>query len=174
MFNYCTSDTIIPSLTFTKAELVYALAVLTADIPPNDNETKLELVELRFYLNKIKDQIAQAVSDGTLEKFLAPPCGTKDVSQSTKNDSPLPSLDELRHQFPNLSDEEIQEILEKVTKEKMADLVKNKESPNSRPPSFIKSNPPITSSKVGIHQVYGEDKKKIANSRRFASLLGQS
>lgn len=172
MFNYSSSSTIIPSLVFTKAELVYAVSILLANIPPTDNETRIEMVELRHYLTLIKDRVAKAAQDGTLKRAMAA------SSQDIGNDTPqttkaaqMPSIDELRLKFPTLSDEEILEVLGNERKEAIGE---KREKPNSPPPppSFIAR--PIADERPTTPQI-PMTKKQIAdkeNSRKFSLLLG--
>ena len=68
MFSFVPVDSVIPSLIFTKAELVYALTQLLDNIPNTDNSTRIEMVELRHYLNLIKDRVLLALADGTIRR----------------------------------------------------------------------------------------------------------
>ena len=174
MFNSCPTNFQIPSLTFTKAELVYALSVLMGDISPTDNETVIEMVELRFYLNKIKERIALAASNGTLRRAM-PHSSKKEgeciPSEPEAAEAPsLPSMSELREQFPSLTDEEITEILANAREEREkeeAERKKNEPPPAPEPPSFVvkkalpKENPKTP-----------EEEKRRENAKRFAELLG--
>ena len=150
---YSSDPTVIPSLLFTKAELVYIVTQLTAELPANDNSTQLEMVELRHYCNLIKEQIDSLAKKGLLE-----------APQPEKTDSPaapqsrLPSMEELRSSFPSLTEAEIREIIERTKAEQ-------KEPPP--PPQFIRKpppeqNPPLTP----------KAQKDKENSEQFASLLG--
>ena len=71
MFNYSSSETVIPTLSFTKAELIYAVSVLLEEIPDTDNSTRIEMVEVRHYLNQIKDKVSMALTDGAIGRAMA-------------------------------------------------------------------------------------------------------
>lgn len=185
MFPLGTTTPTLPSLTFTKAELVYALAVLMADIPANDNQTRLELVEIRHYLNQIKDKVQQAVSDGTLERAMPIPGdgAGKDTPPNPKP-APMPSMSELRAKFPTLSEKEIREVLENAKKERLNESSSKKEPIDdaSPPPysSFIaKPKPKATatdsaqSPKFSPPPLSKSEEKQRENSRKFAEMLGQ-
>lgn len=176
MFTYASSDTIIPSLTFTKAELVYAITVLMPDIPLNDNQTKLELVELRYFLNKIKDRVAIAASDGSLERamVLSNEEMHKDILPKTKA-APMPSMSELQAKFPTLTAEEIQETIEKANEDsRKEEELREIPSPLPPKPSFIskpkEENEESTPPKKPMTK---EEERKRENSRKFAKMLGQ-
>lgn len=177
MFSYSSHETVLPSLVFTKAELVYAMSILMADIPPNDNETRIEMVELRHYLTLIKDRVSLASSDGTLKRAMtASPQNIGDNTPPILKAAPMPSMDELRRQFPSLTDEEIEEAITKAAKERKEEEEKRRATETSNaippPPSFIAK--PIAEVKPSIPQP-PLTKKQIAdkeNSRKFATLLG--
>lgn len=164
MFNFCSTDTIIPSLTFTKAELVYAMTFLMADIPPSDHSTRIEMVELRHYLNQIKDKVALAAVDGTLRGGMAASAAEGvEVSPQDEKTAPVPSMSELRTQFPTLTDEEFNEVVTKAQKERMQEEKRKRAMlPDNPPPSFIAKENTTTL----------EVSKSKKNSQRFAQLLG--
>lgn len=173
MFNFSTSDDIIPTLTFTKAELVYAVAILLADLSPTDNSTRVEMVEIRHYMNQIKDRVAQAIADGTIGAVLSRQNekAVIDTPSKTQEATP-PSMAELRQRFPSLSEEEIKEILSKAKAERQKEAdEKKKDAPP--PPSFIAK--PDESEKWKPSEgkpLTPEDEKRRENSRKFAQMLG--
>ena len=164
MYALSSQSEIIPSLIFTKAELVYALVFLMGDVSNRDNSTKIEMVELRHYLNQIKGQVSQAIRAGALDRAL--PVSSKQPEIA----SGVPSLTELRKKFPNLTDDEILEILLKVKKEQ--DKHRQEESSTEIPiPAFIVKEKPMDT------RLSAEEKGKPVNSKenskKFARLLGQ-
>lgn len=174
MFNYTYSDAVLPSLTFTKAELVYALSVLMADIPPTDNSTRLELVEIRHYLNQIKDRIALALTDGTIARAMASSKGKPDKDIPPKPQEPtMPSMSELKAQFPSLSEAEIKEVLAQARADRLKREEEERKKAPPPQPSFIAKHtteeemlaaqrPPLTAELL-------KDKE---NSQKFAQMLG--
>lgn len=156
---YSSDPTVIPSLLFTKAELVYIVTQLTAELPANDNSTQLEMVELRHYCNLIKEQIGSLAKKGLLE-----------APQPEKTDSPaaprsrLPSMEELRSSFPSLTEAEIREIIERNKAEQKEQTKKNEPPP---PPQFIRKPPPEQNPPLSP-----KAQKDKENSEQFASLLG--
>lgn len=176
MFTLCPTNYQIPTLTFTKAELVYALSVLTAEIPPTDNSTLLEMVELRYYLTKIKDRVAQAVADGTIGRAMAlPGGGGHDDTPPTPKAAPMPSMDELRAKFPTLTDEEIAEVLNKAREEREKEEKerKTKEPPLPPVPSFIAKPKEDDKPKPPPKPLTKQEEKNRENSKKFAKMLGQ-
>lgn len=191
MFTYSSDTTVIPSLTFTKAELVYAVGILLADLPASDNSTKIEMVEVRHYLNLIKEKVTLAAYDGTLKGLLCP-SEEKDVqsapipSKEPENPS-LPPMDELRKQFPTLSEDEIREIVEKAREERKKEE-EVKEADTSQPippkPSF-RAKPHIVMEvdvqkakevrEGSMGKVRSTDKEDFskASAKKFATLLGE-
>lgn len=168
MFQYSSNDTVIPTLTFTKAELAYVLAFLTSNISLTDNSSQIEMVEVRHFLNLNRDRVDKTVRDGSLLRSISPQTASetpkgKDVPP--ENGKPhMPSMSELKASFPTLSEEEIRDILEKAKSEQSI-------VPQQSPPSFIKktSRPPL----VEIEMPHSkEEEKKRENSRKFASMLG--
>lgn len=92
---------------FTKAELIYIVTVVLADLKPTDDHTKIEMVELRHYINQIRDKVVMAAHSGELKN------PSTDSPQKKKEDKPskLPSVKELKEKFPNLTEVEIAEII---------------------------------------------------------------
>ena len=176
MFAYASSDIVIPSLTFTKAELVYAVAVLMADLSPLDNSTKIEMVEVRHYLNQIKGKVAQALSDGTIGRAMANPDALPDKDTVPKPQGPrMPSMDELRRRFPNLSEEEIKEVLEKAKAEQEKKAMEEQKTRPTSPPSFIAKPHVVTEAEMlaaTAPPLTEKQKQDRENSRKFASMLG--
>jgi hypothetical protein len=107
MFNIFPTDSVTPTLMFTKAELVYIVTVILADLKPTDDHTKIEMVELRHYINQIRDKVVMAAHSGELKN------PSTDAPQKKKEDKPskLPSVKELKEKFPNLTEVEIAEII---------------------------------------------------------------
>ena len=172
MFNYSSSDSVIPSLVFTKAELVYAVAFLLSELSPADNETRIEMVELRHYLTQIRDKVMQASFDGTLKGVLAASgAETGKDAPPTPKTAPAPSLDELRLKFPSLTDEEIQDVLSKVADERKRedDKKKNNMPP---PPSFVARPKAIEQHDSPQNPMTKKQMEDRANSRKFATMLG--
>lgn len=176
MFTYISSETIIPSLSFTKAELAYVLSVLTPDIPVNDNLTRLELVEIRHYLNQIKDIVAKAASDGSLERAIVRPSDNlhkEDVSPKSET-APMPSMSELRAKFPTLTEEEIGEVLAKARENSPKEEASNgNSSPLPPMPSFISKPKKEENPKPPPRPLTKQEAKNRENSIKFSSLLGQ-
>lgn len=108
MFSQNPLSTEAPSLKFTKAELVYIVSVILAELKPTDDHVQVEMVELRHYLNQIRDKVVMAAHSGDL-----PAVGfnieTNTVVSSEKKH--IPSIKELKEKFPSLSEEEIEEII---------------------------------------------------------------
>ena len=180
MFTYSTNETVIPSLSFTKAELAYALFVLMKDIPLCNISTGIELVEVRHYLNQIGDKVLLSTHDGTLKQAVADSIGTKEsikIEEPKNNTSSpaIPSMDDLKRQFPNLTESEISDILESAKQEQR----KKDEDERKKP-----TPPPLPSFKVkpkqeGIGFPVPEATQKpsvseddIDEAERFARLLG--
>lgn len=170
MYTLSSQTEILPSLTFTKAELVYALVFLMSDMSNRDNSTRIEMVELRHYLNQVKGQILQAIRDGALDK------GLPNVPKKTEKVSSIPSMTELRGKFPNLSDDEILEILLSVKKEQEEKRLAEAEK-EVPVPEFIVRDPPAemkgySNEKVSSGEKMSKKEKDRENARKFASLLG--
>ena len=169
------SDTTIPSLTFTKAELVYALSVLMPDIPANDNHTLLELVELRFYLNRIKEKVAQAASNGMLERAM--PLPDNEVCKDTPPEpkaAPMPTMSELRTRFPTLSEEEIQEVLEKAKENSINGKEVSNKNPIHLTPTYSFIVKPRNDEKSESSPILltKQDIKNREQAKKFSQLLG--
>ena len=175
MFSFCPTNYQIPTLTFTKAELVYALSVLMADISPTDNSTRLEMVEVRYYLNKIKDRVEQAAADGTLERAmrLSDERKGEDTTPRLKA-APMPSMAELRERFPNLTEDEIKEVFNRVREERQRDEEKQKEREAPTPISTFIAEPPKeeTAPQPTPKPMTIQEEKNRENSRKFANMLG--
>lgn len=176
MFEYSSSDTVIPSLTFTKAELVYAISVLMAEIAPTDNSTPIEMVEVRHYLSLIKDKVATALADGTIGRAMASPDIAKGTDAPDNPQEPrVPSMSELRRQFPNLSEEEIKDVLEKAKHEQEKHESKEKNKSQPPPPSFIAKPHIVTEEEMlaaTAPPLTDKQEHDRENSRKFASMLG--
>ena len=176
MFSYSSSDVVIPSLVFTKAELVYAISVLMAEMPPDDNTTGIEMVEIRHYLNLIKDRVALAASDGTLRRALAASADEtgKDTQQGSKA-SPAPSMEDLRREFPNLMDFEIVEVIETAKKERREEdrKMRDEEAAKLPPkPSFIAKPVEAKATVAPPEQQPAKSSEDRENSEKFAKMLG--
>ena len=176
MFNYSSSDAVIPSLVFTKAELVYAISVLTANISPDDNSTGIEMVEIRHYLNLIKDRVALAASDGTLRKVVV--ATADETGNDTKSGGGIalaPSMDELRLMFPHLSNDEIREVLSNVADEREeAEEKKINVSTYRLPPSpsFIARQGEMEKPETMTAPMTKKQMTDKENSRKFCNMLG--
>lgn len=181
MFPFPESDTTVPSLVFTKAELIYALLVLTPDISPEDNATKIEMVELRHYLNLIKDRIAKAISDGTLRQAMATssPRAIDNDAVRPSDATPKPTIDELRRRFPMLTQGEIEEIISNARGDRSGSEAEvhsggdsQKEAVQS---SFVVKSPSqkgSTSATLPSRPLSDKSRRDMENARKFASLLG--
>ena len=175
MFTYSSSEAVIPSLTFTKAELLYAISCLLKDIPDNDNSTKIEMVEVRHYLNLNQGEVSKALSEGTISRPLEHSEDKKVESTDTETEAAtMPSMGDLKRQFPNLSEEEIKEIIEKarIERESHKEEKEIKSPTLPQPPSFVakpieESENPIMKQKLSPKEL-----KDIENSKKFASMLG--
>ena len=107
MFNVFPTDSVTPTLMFTKAELVYIVTVVLADLKPTDDHTKIEMVELRHYINQIRDKVVMAAHSGELKN----PSTVAPQKKEEDKPSKLPSVKELKEKFPNLTEVEIAEII---------------------------------------------------------------
>ena len=186
MFAYSSSETIIPSLTFTKAELAYTLFVLLKDIPFTNNSDKIELVEVRHFINQIKNKVLLSTHDGSLRNAIADSVGMEvsDVNEEPNKEkeetkASLPSIKELKEKFPTLSEEEIRDILERerIEQKKKREAEKPKQEPNPPKTSFIVKEEDMISSTESneksptIARNSDVDKE---TSFKFANLLGAS
>lgn len=174
MFAYCPPENIIPSLTFTKAELVYSLAFLLRGIQDTDNSTRIEMVELRHYLNQIKDKIALSITDGTIVRAmtLSDELALPDMVVKQEKADP-PSIEELKARFPNLSETEIQEVIDRARDERMRkEEMENKILP-PKPPSFIAKKVPVISNEKMKPIMTAKEKHDLENSIKFSKLLGE-
>ena len=174
MFAHCPTDAVIPSLTFTKAELVYVLSTLLTDVADTDNSTRIALVEVRHYLNQIQDRVSLALSDGTIGRamvhFSEKPIG--DTKKQEKQPE-LPSMADLKRRFPTLSEDEIREVLDKAREEQKRKEEEERKNAPPPPPSFI-AKPIKEEQKEPIMQpiLTPQEKKNMENSKKFAQLLG--
>lgn len=176
MFSYSSMPEVLPSLTFTKAELVYALTRLLKDVDNNDNSTKIELVELRHYLNLIKDDISSAAIRRELSLGKQSPTPTAPptvVKEEPKK--PIPSMAELKKQFPSLAEDEIKSIIANVRREAEKERRQQEEHlPPPPPPNFIAASEddltPLNDKAIATPH----DDKDRENAQKFASLLGTS
>lgn len=169
------TDILIPSLTFTKAELAYVLFILLKDIPLTNTSSKIELVEARHYLNQIGEKVLLSTHDGTLRQAIVDAPGTL---PRTEKPQPLksqdePSLEELKAQFPSLSESEIQEILASAKSDRIR-KEEEKPVPEEPPlPYLIDSHsaePSQSNEKRSVRM--GDEEQDKETSKRFASLLG--
>lgn len=174
MFAHCPTDAVIPSLTFTKAELVYVLSTLLTEVADTDNSTRIELVEIRHYLNQIQDRVALALADGTIGRAMVH-CTEKPIEDTPKPEKPPrgPSLADLKRQFPTLSEDEIREVLDKVREEQKRKTEEERKNAPPAPPSFI-AKPMKVEQKEPIMQpiLTPQEKKDRENSKKFAQMLG--
>lgn len=190
MFAYSSDTEILPSLTFTKAELVYAAFVLLDDIPITNNSTEIELVEMRHYLNLIRDKVTLSTYDGSLRKAVEDFCKTHEEKAQDKEEEPVdipsaPSMEELKKQFPNLTEAEIAEVLaaelsDRRRRKAEEDAKKKDEEPTK--PSFIakpivapwgnQKDTPETSEKPSTSPYMS--KRDRENAEKFVELLGAS
>ena len=175
MFNIAPDNALIPTLTFTKAELAYVLAFLTGELSPLDNYSRIEMVEIRHYLNQIKDTVARAAADGTLGRAvsLSEGEGHKDIPPPPKA-APMPSMSELRAQFPTLSDDEIREVLSKAQNDRRREdeTRRGKETPPPPAPSFIAKPNAYEILKPPPKPLSKREEKDRENSVKFAEMLG--
>ena len=174
MFAHCPVDTVIPSLTFTKAELVYVLGILLKDVDAIDNSTQIEMVEVRHYMNQIKDRVNMAIADGTVKRVLAH-SETKAMDDApTKPQEPVaPSMAELRQKFPNLTEEEIRDILERARAEQRKKAEEERKNAPPPPPSFIAKPEEAEEGKpIDKPVLTPQAKKDRENSKKFAQMLG--
>ena len=91
----------------TKAELVYIVTVILANLKPTDDHTKIEMVELRHYMNQIRDKVVLAAHAGELKE----PSSRTPANKEDNANERLPSMKELKEKFPNLTEVEIAEII---------------------------------------------------------------
>ena len=175
MFSYSSDTSVIPSLTFSKAELLYAAIFLLKDIANSDTSTKIEMVEMRHYLNQINDKVLLAAYNGSLNDIgIETPHEPKVSPEAQK--TAIPPMSELKAKFPTLSEEEIREIFEKAQndreKEEAKKMAEKKPEPPT-PPSFV-----ITDSNRNGFSLPPNPKDNPTkpdgkqNSQKFASMLG--
>ena len=184
MFEYSTSDTVIPTLSFTKAELAYAIFVLMKDLSVTDTTTKIEMVEVRHYLNQIGDKVLMSTHDGSLKNSISESIGleTKKEDGNLKEEkNKMPSIEELKKQFPTLSEEEIKEVLNTVRIEQQiaAKEGEKKDDIPEKSSFFAKPKIPHEGSEMVSHETNENgptaamtvDRDK-ETSEKFARLLG--
>ena len=175
MFSFVPADSVIPSLLFTKAELVYAVSVVLADLKDTDDHTKIEMVEMRHFLNQIKDKVVMAAHNGELK---APSfhCGQFGKDEPRQERKP-PSISELKVQFPTLSEQEIKEIIDKSqSKEECSfpaqqESLKNKSSREEKNGRDYDSETkrPFDDSHIRVAEGHSP---MYDNSKKFSDLLG--
>ena len=171
MFVYENSQ--IPTLKFTKAELVYALAVLLNDLPPTDNSTELELVELRFYLNRIRERVRAACVDGTLERAMPMQKELKPKQAAKKPTPSIPKIEDLRRQFPNLTDEELNEAIGKMREAAEKAAVEQANADDNINEAMEKVVKGPRQREVDSGQLSSEEEtQKSMDAKKFAMLLG--
>lgn len=174
MFAHCPTDAVIPSLTFTKAELVYVLSTLLTEVADTDNSTRIELVEVRHYLNQIQDRVSMALADGTIGRAMTH-SSDKPIGDTKKHEKQpeVPSIEDLKRRFPTLSGDEIREVLDKAREEQKRKEEEERKNAPPPPPSFIAK--PIQrepEENVPTHVLTPQEKKNMENSKKFAQLLG--
>lgn len=182
MFTYSSSDTVIPTLTFSKAELVYLLKFLINNIPNSNTSTQIEMVEVRHYLNQIKERVLKAAYDGELKDIVSasPQTQTQTLNNAQSPSPPqkreqvpsLPSLKELKEKFPTLTEDEIKGILKETQHEREMQKAKEEAEAKSqipKPPSFIAREDDSGSPSNPISDY---NKEQRENSQKFASMLG--
>ena len=162
---YSSAPEVLPSLVFTKAELSYILTRLTSDIDPSDNETGLEMVELRHYCTLIADNIAAAAKKGELS-LKAVELPKKDEHRQT-----AAKIAELRKQFPTLTEAEIADVVERAKRERG----ESESEPPPKPPAFVvkremdENTPKARKPSGGILDEKSE--RDAENTKKFASML---
>ena len=173
MFAHCPTDAVIPSLTFTKAELVYVLSTLLTEVADTDNSTRIELVEVRHYLNQIQYRVAMALSDGTIGRAMSHFSEKPGDTKKQEKQPEVPSMADLKRRFPTLSEDEIREVLDKAREEQNRKAEEERRNNPPPPPSFIAK--PIQrepKENVPTHVLTPQEKKNMENSKKFAQLLG--
>ena len=184
MTTYSSSETVIPSLSFTKAELAYLLFVLMKDIPFTNTSNKIELVEVRHYLNQIGEKVLLSTHDGSLKEAIreaiAEPKQEAEEKKMAVEQPPTPNIQDLKAQFPTLSEEEIKEILASAKEERKKKEAEQAQK-NALPPrpSFLvkqqdgNSTPstPSQSHETASLSPSKADRDK-ETSKKFATLLG--
>lgn len=165
-----------PSLVFTKAELLYFFHFVLPSIKDEAYNSQIDMVEVKHYLSQLKDNISLALADGSLERAVSHSSPPPDKSTPKQEEAPKPpSIADLKAQFPNLSEEEIKDIL---NTERTAQALSQKQPstppPPPPPPSF--SPKQITPIKLPhsepIVPITPQQKKDRENSIQFASMLG--
>ena len=155
---YSSDAAVIPTLKFTKAELVYIVQKLTTDLSTRDTTTMLEMVELRHYCNLIKKEITEAAKKGELDIIPKP----KEKAFTKDPDSKPITFERLQKEFPNLTAEEIRDILDTARHEQQKDKRNSK----------VIEIPKFYTKTVEDRQETKDERGKSENSRKFESLLG--
>lgn len=165
-----------PSLVFTKAELLYFIHFILPSSDAKEYNSKIDMVEVKHYLNQLKDPIALALSDGSLERAVSHSSPPPDKSTPKHQEAPkTPSIADLKAQFPNLSEEEIKDILhtERPAQEHSRNQPSNTPPPPP-PPSFAPK--PIAPIKLPHSEprapINPQQERDRENSVQFASMLG--
>ena len=174
MFTYSYSNAVIPTLTFTKAELVYTLITLLKSIPPTDDTTPIEMVEVRHFLNQNRDLIAASIKNGSIAAAMPfednSKATTTPAAANASAPSKMPSMRELQKQFPSLSEEEIKSILADSEKESAKNNHTSISIPNVS--TFIGEEKPKPVTPFPKDNLSKEEQKNKDNSEKFASMLG--
>lgn len=176
---------LLPSLIFTKAELVHIVTNLLTQIDDNDNETRLEMVEMRHYCNEIKAEIAALAASRALSCKVDKDLPIKEEkpveTPSTPSPKPIPTLTELHKQFPTLSLAEIKDILAKAKEEQEHSKTDTKDKGQKaapiKVPTFIAKSEeelypdakPIKASPLKVKTA--KDLADEENTRKFVELL---
>ena len=169
MFSYSNNIEVLPTLTFTRAELVYALTHLLSNINDNDNSTRLEMVELRHYLNLVRNEVEAAARKRELSLGSIPcqrPDNGKDGMKGRQ-----PDMAELKKKFPSLTEEEIRAVIAKARQEAEKEEADKRKDAPPPPPSFIAKSEVMLDSRPKAILTPKEEKDR-ENSREFANLLG--
>ena len=174
MFSYSDSTEVLPSLTFTRAELVFALTRLVNGIGDNDNSTRIEMVELRHYLNLVKEDVDRASRSGELSLSNHLPDKGNTSNTPDAESKKAPSMDELKRQFPSLTEAEIMSVIEKAREDTAKEEEKKrKENGDVKPPPSFIAKSEVEINPQPVNSVLSEkDKKDKENSKKFAGMLG--
>ncbi len=174
MFSYSDSTEVLPSLTFTRAELVFALTRLLNGIGDNDNSTRIEMVELRHYLNLVKEDVDRASRSGELSLSNNLQDKGNQSNQTDAKSKKVPSMDELKRQFPSLTEAEIMSVIEKAREDTAKeDEKKRKEKGEVKPPPSFIAKSEVEINPQPVNAVLSEkEKKDKEDSKKFAGMLG--
>lgn len=163
MFSFTTSETIIPTLKFTKAELLYVATHMMQEVDIKDQESVIDMVEARYYLNRIRSEVSQAIYKGVLEGGVEVHKGNKKTPQKPH----LPSVSELSKQFPYLTEKEILEI---ISAAETQDTPQNGVEIETPLPQIVKED--IYEEEPQTGAAYEKKQRDKENSTKFATLLG--